>query len=424
MLMLAFADSCVAAQTVNSRAPFEAPAALEADVAFWVRIYSELSSREGVVHDAETLQVYEQVSDLPPELSDERRDVVKALVEHHRDRLERLAAADHKALLGAAERVRFQSGQADRFRQGLERAGAWREQIERMLAEAGLPAELAALPHVESSYDPWAYSKSGAAGLWQLMRATGRRHNLRVDERVDERFDPLASTNAAIAYLREAHDRLGSWPLAVIAYNHGVNGMLRAKTQLGSADVVRVLRDYRAPSFKFASRSFYPSFLAALQVERNALQLFGEIAPTPQWQTCTAALSRDVSAGEVAAAFGRPIDLLQALNPALRPAVWSGAAAVPAGYALRVPEEVAENHITFDWLSAAAWRTEHVVPEPIYIVRPGDSVWRISSSHGMPVSDLLALNDIARPDVIHVGQRLRLRAEECMGACRCIRAVA
>ena len=90
----------------------------------------------------------------------------------------------------AVDDVRFQLGQADRFRAGLVRAGAWEAHIGEVLANLGLPAEIAALPHVESSFDPSAYSKVGAAGLWQFMRSTGRRF-LRIDPAVDERLDPF-----------------------------------------------------------------------------------------------------------------------------------------------------------------------------------------------------------------------------------------
>ena len=80
----------------------------------------------------------------------------------------------------AAEEVRFQLGQSDRFREGIVRSGAWRDHIAATFERHGLPRELAALPHVESSFNTYAYSKVGAAGMWQFMRGTGRRF-LRID---------------------------------------------------------------------------------------------------------------------------------------------------------------------------------------------------------------------------------------------------
>ena len=120
----------------------------------------------------------------------------------------------------AHDGVRFQLGQADRFREGLLRSGTWEGHIAEVFAERGLPPELAALPHVESSFDPTAYSKVGAAGLWQFMPATGRRY-LRIDDAVDERLDPFRATEAAAQLLDFNYRFLGSWPLALTAYNHG-----------------------------------------------------------------------------------------------------------------------------------------------------------------------------------------------------------
>lgn len=426
-LLCLLAAPVVCGAAANASTPFVAPDALKSDVAFWVRIYSELDSSVGLIHDTDSLEVvYELTSGLPPEFSEERRGVVEARTRFYRDRLQRLAdsgvtadtdderilklwkgRAAARDLRRAAESVRFQSGQAQNFRRGLERAGAWRPQIERMLSEAELPNELAALPHVESSFDPGALSKSGAVGLWQFMRSTARLY-IRVDDRVDERLDPLASTGAAIEYFRGAHQRLESWPLAVVAYNHGVNGMARARAELGTTDIVHVLRSYQAPSFKFASRNFYPSFLAALEVERRAEEFFGRVATDAQWRTCDATIHADVAIDRLASLSGHSVQVLKALNPALRPAVWAGKSRVPAGYVLRLPAETAPDPAQ----SASV---------PFYIVKPGDTLTRISVTSGMPVQEIAALNELVRPDRINVGQRLQLTPGFDCPACGCSR---
>src|SRR5690606_14103601 len=99
-----------------------------------------------------------------------------------------------------------------------------------------------------------------------------------VDHLLDERLDPYVSTEAAARLLKSNYAVTGSWPLALTGYNHGVNGVNRAAKAMGTTDIVRLVRDYRGPAFGFASRNFYVSFLAALEVDRNAEKYFGPVA--------------------------------------------------------------------------------------------------------------------------------------------------
>mgnify|MGYP001091558642 CR=1 FL=1 len=110
------------------------------------------------------------------------------------------AGVRNETLKEAAANVRFQLGQADKFRAGLIRSGAYVDHIRETLHEMGLPEQIAALPHVESSFTPHAWSHVGAAGLWQFMPSTGRRY-MRVDRVVDERLDPRVATVAAARLL-------------------------------------------------------------------------------------------------------------------------------------------------------------------------------------------------------------------------------
>src|SRR5690606_1971050 len=161
----------------------------------------------------------------------------------------------------ASGTVRWQLGQSDRFMEGLVRSGAYRDHIERIARAKGLPVELAALPHVESSFHPGAFSSAAASGMWQFMRETAQRF-MRVDLLVDERLDPYRSTYAALDMLAADYRVLGSWPLALTAYNHGVNGIARAVRDTGTNDIGRIIAEYRGSRFGFASRNFYPQFIA------------------------------------------------------------------------------------------------------------------------------------------------------------------
>ena len=155
--------------------------------------------------------------------------------------------------------------------------------MRREFRDRGLPEDLAYLPHVESSFNTHAYSKYGAAGMWQFMRATGRRF-LKVNYVVDERLDPLTATRAAAQLLKDNHKLLGTWPLAITAYNHGEVGMQRAVRKMGTKDIVAIIERYKGRSFGFASRNFYPQFLAARRVARSWRAHFGMFrCRLPKW---------------------------------------------------------------------------------------------------------------------------------------------
>jgi membrane-bound lytic murein transglycosylase D len=332
------------------------PAALKQDVDFWIRVYSAISTNEGVIHDQRNLAVvYETLRfapDLPPAARQAQVDAVRLKYQlilawlasgasprdAEEQRVRDLWSQDTGTarLAQAVSEVRFQLGQSDRFRAGLERAGRWEPHIARTLAAAGLPPELSVLPHVESSFDPEAYSKVGAAGLWQFMRSTARRY-LRVDTLVDERLDPFRATEAAAQLLGYNYRVLGSWPLAITAYNHGAEGVRRARDALGSDDIVKLVREYSAPLFGFASRNFYVSFLAALEVDRQRERYFPGLRPLAEARSQEVALSAPTSLAALQRATGNTLDELRPLNPALREPLWSGARPVPAGYRLRLP---------------------------------------------------------------------------------------
>ena len=279
---------------------FPRPAAIEPQVQFWIKVYSEYTTSQMALHDSEALDIIYTVVDLPPgqdpAMQRVRRDLLRATRERYESALKCLASAESEAELdelavevkeiwgdrgspgvydAAATRLRFQLGQADRFRAGVARSGRYMPRMRRIAAEVEAPIELLALPHVESSFDPSALSHRSASGIWQWTRGTGR-HYMRIDRKVDERRDPLLATRASLRCLSEYHDELGSWPLAITAYNHGIEGMRRARDEVGT-DIARVIAEYEGPAFRFASRNFYAEFLAALQVSENYSAYFGPV---------------------------------------------------------------------------------------------------------------------------------------------------
>ncbi|WP_440995671.1 LysM peptidoglycan-binding domain-containing protein [Arhodomonas sp. SL1] len=404
------------------------PAGLEDTVGFWKRVYTEVSEDQALIHDRRHLHRVYAMVDLPPRDEPERRrNAVRALVAAYEEALERLAEdpsqpasplqqrlrehfpedVEPAAFRAAAEGLRVQSGLRERFRAGLERSGRWLPHIRERLRAHGVPEALAAMPHVESSFNPRARSHAGAAGMWQFTAGTGRDY-MRIDAVIDERMDPWRSSDAAARLLADNYEKLGSWPLAVTAYNHGANGMRRATREMGTRRIDAIIAGYTGPYFGFASRNFYPAILAAAEVTESPEDYFAGLEMEPALRTVEIEVPDYMPAAAVADALDSDEDSLRRYNSGLSRAVWAGDKFIPAGYALRLPADDpaglrnALAAVPLDQRYAEQWPDQH------HRVRPGESLSVIADRHGVPTLALAAANGITRPDRIQVGQRLRV----------------
>ena len=405
------------------------PPGLEPEIGFWREIFTSVSSAEGLVHDDRHLGVIYERLELPANATPrQRRRTADQARKKYRRILGTLAGGKRDGLtsdegrvlalwpanvtaaeLGQAKRrVRFQQGLADRFRDGLARSGQWRDYIRDTLDDHGVPLELAALPHVESSFNPAARSHVGAAGLWQFTRSTGRRF-MQIDHVVDGRRDPFISSDAAAELLSYNYSILKSWPVAITAYNHGVAGMRRAVRKMGTDDIEAIIRGYDGRAFGFASRNFYVAFLAAAEAERNAEQFFGPVQlmqPRPELVVTT---TEYVPAAALADAFGLSVATLRDTNPALLDPVWRGTKYVPRGFSLRLPARDGEPtasellaRVPADQLFAEQ------TPDLYHRVQRGDTLSVIAARYRTTQADLMALNGIKNRNRIRQGQVLRL----------------
>ncbi len=409
--------------------PFAHPAELEPDVRFWIRVYTEVTTDQGLLHDDHNLAlVYEVLRFDPADSPGQRERKVLQAKAHYADLLRRFAAGSTDNLTAherrilrafgenpaptrfrdAIERIRFQLGQADRFHEGLIRAQAFEANISRVLAERGVPAEIGALPHVESSFNPAAYSRVGAAGLWQFMPATARRY-MRVDTLVDQRLDPYSSTEAAANLMLYNYRLLGTWPLAVTAYNHGPGGLRRAQDELGTSDIAVIVKRYQGATFGFASRNFYVAFLAALEVDRHAEKYFGPLTRLPDAQSTLVVVPDYIPVDALAKAFGADLGALRVLNPALRPPIWSGARFVPRGYALRVPGVPQSSDISAAWARLPqAQRYALQRNDGSHRLRRGETLAGVAAANGVTLPRLLAANGWSEGHVVVRGDRVRI----------------
>jgi membrane-bound lytic murein transglycosylase D len=276
---------------------FQKPGELEPAVDFWRKAYTVWRRSEVAIHDDRYLDVIYEVMVLPgyvdesltseqKEMIKQRRDFWKAQLSILESKLRYnapLTANDRQmiaklknngrqlnnVLNGAAMRVHSQRGTRERFKHGLEISRRYDRQFRKIFRDAGLPEDLAYLPHVESSFQPAAKSSAGALGMWQFTKGAAKTF-MPAGGRVDRRLDPFASAIGAARYLSYAYSKLGDWPTAITSFNHGIGGMKLAQNQVGR-DFVRIVKIYDGPAFGFASRNYYAQFLAAREIASNPM---------------------------------------------------------------------------------------------------------------------------------------------------------
>ncbi len=417
--------------TASASDLFPQPPELQPDVDFWVSIFTEYSTDEGVLHDNRHLGVvYDRLS-MPAKLSrkernrrvDKRRKqlqgILRTLASGKRDKLSAEEArvlalwpddVTNNTLAAAAKRIRFQHGLRDRFGEGLERSGRWRAYINEQFTALGVPTDIAALPHVESSYNPNARSHVGASGIWQFTRSTGRRF-MRVDHVVDERNDPFAATRAAGKLLAYNYSITGNWPMAITAYNHGLAGVRRAMRAYGDTNLVDILRKYNGRTFGFASRNFYVAFLAAREVDQNVDKYFPGIVAEQPTDYATVSLPTYISVEGMSSATGVSRAQIAKHNPGLQATIWQGSKYLPKAYEFRLPTAATKTSLATLVANLPADATfDKQLPDMFHTVARGDTLSEIAETYDTRVSTLVALNQLGSSHRIRAGQRLRLPA--------------
>lgn len=204
--------------------------------------------------------------------------------------------------------------------------------FEDLLRRKNLPLDLKYLAIVESALEPKATSRVGAAGLWQFMPSTGRLYGLQVDDVVDERRDPLKSTEAAVVHLQDLFDKFDNWELAIAAYNSGSGRVSRAVKRARSTSYWKI-RGYLPRE----TANYVPAFIAASYLVRHFEDhgLEQEYPPLDLQLTETISIYQEVSFAEIAEATGTPLEIIVALNPGFPKEM---VPASPKGYYFTLPQ--------------------------------------------------------------------------------------
>jgi len=198
---------------------------------------------------------------------------------------------------------------------GLERSGRYRELIERILKEEGVPQDLIFLAQAESGFHPYAVSRAGARGIWQFMGSRARAYNLHHDFFMDERQDPEKSTRAAARHLKDLYNQFGDWYLAMAAYNSGPGTVQSAVKRTGYADFWELYRRNVLPK---ETRNYVPIIVAETIMAKNPAQYgLDSITPDPEVAYDTVKINYPVDLRLVAECVDATPEQLEDLNPSL-----------------------------------------------------------------------------------------------------------
>ncbi len=326
----------------------------ERQVLFWKKVYTEYASDEYLIHDSMNLsRIYSSVkgeskaavekkriqsllnsiaNKTTPKITGENLSADERPVFEAMDAIE-----DKRAYAFAAEssRIRVQSGQKDHLENAFIISRHYIKRMQEMFEEEGVPKELALLPFVESAFNHEARSSVGATGIWQFMPKTASR-DLRVSAAIDERYDPLKATRAAARFLRRNHDLLKNWSLAVMAYHHGPGMVQRALRSLKTQDPIQMIRIFKDPSYKFASRNYLFEFLAMCDVNAEQASFFKKAETVELPPFITVSFPKRLPIQKVLAHYHLNEELTRVLNPHFREPIWKNATPIPSHYPIRL----------------------------------------------------------------------------------------
>ena len=386
-----FSSAGVSAESDSANpqpSPFPVPDGLESAVEFWKKVFSEFSSAQLIYFDPLDMSKIYEVSDVGEESRSN---------EYINAERERIAAAHDVDI----ERVKAQRGIKERTAAGIQRSGRYIAQVRQIFEERGLPPELTFLPIVESSYEINARSSAGALGIWQFMPRTGRQY-LRVGRGIDERRDPLESSRAAASFLKEAYESLGSWPLAITAYNYGPAGVARAVAAVGSDNLVDLVQNYSHRRWGFPPKNFYAEFLAAVEIGSNLEHYFPGLELDPPVDIKEVAVNRNTSVASLIKSSGLNRDNFLGWNPALTR--WTRV--VPAGYRVKLPTDKTAEPLVVLAIKNGEKKTRARVVH--HRVKRGDTLYDIAKRYGASVQKIARVNGIRHSHILRVGTTLRI----------------
>jgi membrane-bound lytic murein transglycosylase D len=284
-----------------------------------------------------------------------------------------------------AEKTAWYVAHPEYLKRVFERSRRYLFHIVDEIEKRGLPTELALLPMVESSFNPMAYSRAHASGLWQFIPGTGKRYELTQNWWYDGRRDIIDSTSAALDYLKDVYEMHGDWHLALASYNWGENAVARALEKNRAANLPL---DYSSLTMPLETRQYVPKLQALKNIIANPA-LFGiELEPIPnEVYFTTITRTRDMDVRLAAKLAEMPVEEFIALNPGFsRPVIRAELTPRIVLPADRV-EVFHDNLAKYDDKSLVSWQTYQPVK--------GDNLEGIARKFGLGLAQLKEVNGIA-----------------------------
>lgn len=289
--------------------------------------------------------------------------------------------------------------------------------FEEALLKYNMPLELKMLPVIESALNPKARSKAGASGLWQFMYRTALGYKLQMTSFVDQRFDPVLSTEAACKYLLKLYGMYDDWNLALAAYNCGPGNVNKAIRKADSKDFWKIY-----PYLPTETRNYLPAFIAVnyAYAYHKEHGIKPDEAPLPL-ETDTIHISRIMHFEQITSTIGTPIEVLRGLNPQfvqdIVPAVNGRSYDIVLPLAevskfLEHEEEIMGKDVVYlaEYMSPAknGEIPVFVIDSKIHTVEYGESLSVIAEKYNVTVKQICKWNNISDPGKIRIGQKLEI----------------
>ncbi len=286
----------------------------------------------------------------------------------------------------------------------LERSTRYLPLMRDTLKSNGLPEDLVYIPLIESGFSPRARSHAGAVGYWQFIRGTGRRYGLLIDHMVDERQDPLKSSESAALYLKGLYNLFGSWYLAIASYNVGENRIQRSV-------MTHLTRSFWELAHRRAipreTVDYVPKFIAACMIAREPAKYgFVNINFNHPMSFDMIEATQPVDLQKLAFLLGVPYQEIKDMNPSYRTKV---AIAIRGKIMLRVP--AGQKAVAMENIEKAYTKVSGrlVASSPgVYRVQPGDNLSHIAKMFGISVDAIRDENDLKHGSMLKVGALLRI----------------